>query len=245
MKKSIIAAILIASIGTANAQVGLGYNYIISSNKSSSSTTNLFADNGHAITFKLRGKNDNKGTPPESATSRKYDPGPKKGNGPKGIGIGFTASAGYQFGKTSQDDLTAFAKTLTAPSGYKIGQSSTNWKQVVVMGGPVLRLGKRNNGLMPFDISAEAGAAFKLAPRRITIDKTDGQAVTSRVFDKTDNSTIFAWQVNASLPVFKLGKRVTCNLEAGYGFNGGTVGITFKYFKATTRGWPQLPGEPN
>lgn len=229
MKKTIFIAFLIASIGTTNAQVSLGYSYILSSQKSNVSPSNtLFGGDGHSLRLGIAWDPFVK----RKATTQTEKLAPR-------LGLAFGLS--YQFGKTSQDDLTSFAKSQTAPLGYKIGQSSTDWKQFVVMGGPILRLGKRNNGLLPFEISAEVGAAFKLVPRQITIDKTDGQAVTSRVFDKTDNNSIFAWQMKASLPVFGLGKRINCCLEAGFGFNGGTVGISFKDAPRKVKGGFYLP----
>ncbi len=225
MKKTIIIAILIASIGMAKAQVGIGYNYIISSNKTSSSPTNLFAGNGHSVGISYSGEKKARWLADHPEDDR-----PSIERKAVGYVLSLRGSVSYQTGNTSQTDLTAFAKTLTAPLGYKIMQSSTNWKQVVVMGGPVLRLGKRNNGLQPFDIDAQVGAAFKLSPRRITIDRTDGQAVISRVFDKTDKGTTLAWQVNASVPVFRIGDALSVSLNAGYGFNGGNVGVTTNYF---------------
>ena len=74
-------------------------------------------------------------------------------------------------------------------------------------------------------ISIQAGAAINLSPRTITIDKVDGQAVTTRVYNQTEKGTVFAWQANVGLPVAKLGKRLNLCLEGGYGFNGGSFGV--------------------
>jgi len=220
MKQLILSLFSSLVVLTVKAQLGLGYNYILSSKKNSSSTTNLFADDGHSVNISFKNVSS-------TTWGWKRDTFPAAIS-KKGAQLGFTVDAGYQFGKTSQNDLTAFAKNLTAPLGHKISQSSTNWKQFVVMGGPMLRLGKRNNGLQPLEISAAAGAAFKLSPRTITIDKVDAAVPGVRVFNKIENETSLAWQVNLNILVARLGKRLNGYIQAGYGFNGGTIGITLR-----------------
>ncbi|MBP6432927.1 MAG: hypothetical protein KA319_14285 [Ferruginibacter sp.] len=233
MKKGILSvvALLTALIVTAQTEwaksrltlnYGLRYDYIFSSQKTNTSSSNtLFGGNGHSVGFRYgRGFLNEKSS---TNSTDKIKPM-----------LGFAFDLGFQFGKTSTKDLEAFAKSLTAPVSYKIAQSSVNWKQVVIMGGPMLRLGKRNNGLQPIEVSATAGAALKLKPRNIIIDKYDGQAKLGTVFNTTEKGTLFAWQANVSVPFAKLSKRLNLCLEAGYGFNGGTVGVTFRLGKRNT-----------
>lgn len=228
MKKIILPFLALFSLLAVNAQTekrkyelprgsfGLSYNYILSSQKTNTSPSNtLFGGNGHSIGFRYsRGFLNEKGS---TSSAERIKPR-----------LGLAFDLGFQFGKTSTKDLEAFAKSHTTPVSYKITQSSVNWKQVVVMGGPILRLGKRNNGLQPVEISATAGAALKLKPGNIIIDKYDGQTKVGTVFNQTEKGAVFAWQANVSVPVAKLGKRLNLCLEGGYGFNGGTAGVSFR-----------------
>lgn len=201
---------------------GLAYNYVLSSQKTNTSPSQtLFGSNGHS--FRLGFAWDPFPTEKKVAATDRLAPG---------LGIAF--DLGFQFGKTSTKDLEAFAASITVPFQYKIAQSSTSWKQVVLMVGPVLRLGKRNNSLPPCEISAIAGAAFRLSPRTITIDQTGMPAADRRVYDETESSTGFAWHTEISIPVFRLGKRTNGFIEAGYGFQGGTVGVSFRLGKRIT-----------
>jgi hypothetical protein len=229
MKKMILSFLTLLLLLAVNAQTekrkyelprgsfGLSYNYILSSQKTNASPSNtLFGGNGHSLRVGFAwdpfGPKVKAVTPADKLSPR----------------LGLAFDLGFQFGKTSTKDLEAFAKSLTAPVNYKIIQSSIDWKQVVVMGGPMLRLGKRNNGLQPVEISATAGAALKLKPGNIIIDKYDGQTKVGTVFNQTEKGTVFAWQANISVPVAKLSKRLNLCLDGGYGFNGGTAGVSFK-----------------
>lgn len=219
MKKIFLAAIIMMVAFSTQAQKAakpnkiivqpqFGYSYIASSQKENADASKtLFAGNGHSIQVGATFFQANYTT---KAKPR----------------LGGWVKTAYQFGNTNKSGLDALGWELVkTPFTYKTTQSTTNWQQVVLMGGPVVDIPSAKKYLGSFAFSATAGAAFKLNPRTITIDKYDAQTKLGTVYTQTDKSTSFVWDVNMFVGLARISKKAGLGLQIGYGSQGGTVGI--------------------
>lgn len=137
---------------------------------------------------------------------------------------GIASRIGFSTGSLDDDGVASITARRKRPPYYipiPDPPGSISWSQISVMTGPSIRLGKKHQ----FEFNAMAGIGINPSPNYIRVDAYEQDLFLETVYEAKDKSVVGMWQVNASVRAFAVPKLGSLYLTAGYGTNGGMLGI--------------------
>lgn len=140
---------------------------------------------------------------------------------------GIASRVGFTTGSVSQSGLqNSVDGWRPIPPSYRSEQTKSNWSQLSVMTGPSIQFGKKRQ----FELSAMGGIGYNPSPNTIKIIAYEQEdIVLGTVYEEKEKSVVGMWQVNAKSNLIKLNKSGFLSINAGYGSNGLSVGVSYDY----------------
>lgn len=142
---------------------------------------------------------------------------------------GIASRIGFSTGSLDDDGVASITAGRKKPPIYipiPNPPGSEAWKQISVMTGPSIKLGKKHQ----FEINALGGIGFNPSPNTVRVDAYDADQYLYTVYEAKDKSVVGMWQVNAKINLTKITNNLGLSLNAGYGTNGGTIGVSFAVY---------------
>jgi hypothetical protein len=135
--------------------------------------------------------------------------------------LGIKTSLGFNGGKTNDKEILSFAKTFGGNGFTAISSFSKSWNQMNLLVGPSVLLGKRGR----LELNLQGGMGYMLSANNLKIDLYDATTFAKNVFNVESKSITPMWNIGGSYYLNKLSKNVAMKINAGFGSNGGTIGI--------------------
>lgn len=143
-----------------------------------------------------------------------------------GDNIGIASRIGFMTGSIDQAGIQSITEKWPTPPRYLPNPKEKNYSQISLMTGPSIKLGKKHQ----FEINALGGIGFNPSPNTIRVDSYEQDVFLETVYEAKDKSVVGMWQVNAKINLTKITNNLGLSLNAGYGTNGGTIGVSFAVY---------------
>ncbi|MBL7772757.1 MAG: outer membrane beta-barrel protein [Chitinophagaceae bacterium] len=137
--------------------------------------------------------------------------------------LGIKTTLGFNGGKTNEKEILSFAKTFETNGLTAVSSYSKSWNQLNLLVGPSYIIGKQ--GRLIF--SGQFGIGYNLNSSDLKVDLFDANTFVKNAFSTKSKNLIPLWKIEGSYGLFKINNRFRCDVNAGVGTNGGTVGIAF------------------
>jgi hypothetical protein len=144
-----------------------------------------------------------------------------------GSTLGIKISLGFNGGKTNDKEILSVAKTFGGNGFTAISSFSKSWNQMNVLVGPSLQFGKGGR----IEANIQAGIGYFLGNNKLKIDLYDVNTFVKNVYNKESKNIVPLWNISANyIPKIIFKKNIGLKIFAGFGSNGGTIGVGISSF---------------
>lgn len=141
--------------------------------------------------------------------------------------LGVKTTIGFNGGKTNEKEILSFAKTLESNGLTSVSSFSKSWNQLNVLVGPSFQFGKGGR----IEANIQAGIGYFLGNNTINVDLYDANTFVKNVYSIESKNIVPQWNISANyIPKIIFKKNIALKIYAGFGSNGGAIGIGISSF---------------
>lgn len=144
-----------------------------------------------------------------------------------GSTLGIKTTLGFNGGKTNDKEILSFAKSFEGNGFTSVSSYSKSWNQINVLVGPSLQFGKGGR----IEANIQAGIGYFLGNNIVKVDLYDANTFVKNAYSMENKNIVPLWNISANyIPKIIFKKNMALKIFAGFGSNGGTIGVGISSF---------------